>query len=318
MLGLLVFLGLLTLSGCGVVANSVGIYDNARVLNAAQVKNAASSLPNHVDIYTVNTFTGTKADFERAAVAKVGSNPNRIVIAIDTAHNYLYIARGSSVPLSGAAVSQAVGAFATNYTNGDYTRATVAALGSIKGALNASASPSFSPLALACLPLLLIGLFLLLMRARARRPAFYGYPQGYGSQQGGPYQPARQPGMPYDQDGYGPYGSPMQRGGVNPWMAGGLGAAAGGLAGYELGRMQGERRDDSGGSFGQGADNGDMGAGGSFGNGGDFGGGGSFGNGADFGGGGNDFGGSGSFGNGGDFGGGGSFGSDDFGGGGNF
>ncbi len=329
LLGLLLFLGVLTLSACGGV-NSARVYDNARVLNTAQVKHAASTLPNNVDVYTVNNFTGTQADFQRAAVAKLGGNPNRIVLAIDTTHNYVYIARGSNVPLTSSSTSQAVSSFAANYNNGDYTRATVAALNSMNGALGANRGPTFSPVLLGCLPLLIVA-FLLFM-IRARRPAAYGYRRGFGAP-GGPYQQPPQPGYPYDQgSGYGPqggygpygpqggYGPPMQRGGVNPWMAGGLGAAAGGLAGYELGRMQGEPRDDSG-NFGPGG--GDYGAGGNFGpGGGDSGSGGSFGPGGGFGG--DEPGGGGSFGPGGadyggdDYGGGGSFGGGGFGGGGSF
>jgi hypothetical protein len=82
---------------------------------------------------------------------------------------------------------------------------------------------------------------------------------------------------------------------MNPWAAGGLGAAAGGLIGYELGKEAGERE----------ADQQNQGDGGWAGASGDFGGN----NGGDFGGGGGDFGGGGS----GDFGGGG--GGGDFGGG---
>lgn len=344
LLGLLVFLGLLTLSACG-SANSVRVYDNARVLNTVQVKHAASTLPHNVDIYTVNTFSGTQADFRRAAIAKLSGNPNRIVLAIDTTHNYMYIARGSNVPLTSSNTSQAVSSFAANYHNGDYTRATVAALNSMNSALGANRGPTFSPIALGCLPLLLVAFLFFMMRAR--RPAAYGYRRGFGTPDG-PYQQPPRPGYPNDQGGYGPqgdygpygpqsgYGPPMQRGGVNPWMAGGLGAAAGGLAGYELGKMQGERRDDVGGAGGNFGPNGgdyggESGAGGSFGPGGGFdsgqsGGGGSFGpGGADYGGddygGGGSFGGSGgggSFGSGDSFGGGGSFGGDDFGSGGSF
>lgn len=311
LLGLLVLLSVLTLSACGGV-NSVGVYDNAGVLNASQVKKAASNLPNNVDIYTTNTFNGTRAEFQRAAASKLGGDPNRIVMAIDTVNHYTYIARGSNVPLSGAGIAQAVGSFASNYNNGDYTKATVAALGSMNSALSAKRGPTFSPILVCCLPLLLLSLIPVLLKIRGSR--FPGLARGFGPQRG-PYQQPPQAGYPYDQGGYGPqggygYGPPPQRGGMNPWAAGGLGAAAGGLAGYELGRHQGERDNDAAGGGG------DFGGGGNFGNSGDnFGGGGSFGNGGD------NFGGGGGFGNGGDnFGGGGSFGNggDNFGGGGDF
>jgi len=52
-------------------------------------------------------------------------------------------------------------------------------------------------------------------------------------------------GSGYDSNGY--VGRPMYspgyppQGGINPWMAGGLGALGGGFLGYELGRMAGEK-----------------------------------------------------------------------------
>lgn len=308
LLGLFVLVSLLTLSACGSV-NSVRIYDHARVLNTSQVNNAASRLPNDIDIYTTNTFQGTKSDFQRTASAKLGNDPNRIVMAIDTTHHYLYIARGSSVPLSGAGISQAVRTFASNYQSGDYTGATVAALDSMKGALHANRGSSYSPVLFCCLPLVLLSLVPVVLKLM--RPDSSNWFRGLGARRGPsqPYYPSDQEGYA-PRDGYGPYGAgpqggygsygpgpqggygPPQRGGMNPWAAGGLGAAAGGLAGYELGRRQAEHNEEekdfgSGGSFGDDAGGRDFGGGGSFGNSeeGDFGGGGSFGN--DMGGGGN-------------------------------
>src|SRR5579883_3502868 len=334
MLGLFALLFLLTLSACG-GGSAVEVYDNARVLNVSKVQNAASNLPNPVAIYTTNTFRGTQADFQRVAMQKLNGNPNLIVMAIDTGHRYLYIARGSNVPLSSAGINQAVSSFSTRFNNGDYTSASVAALQSMRTSLNESSRARassggglFSASSLFCciVPLLLIlflALFAASRRGRIGGTMFRGNP--FGQRRAPLEQPPEQ----------GPYPEGPQQGrGINPWMAGGLGAAAGGLAGYELGRRQGEgepRRDDElggGGSFGGENFGREAGGGGSFGGenfGREAGGGGSFGGnapGGDFGG--NDFGGGG-FGGGGSFGGeaggGGSFGGDDFdqgGGGGNF
>jgi hypothetical protein len=325
LLGLLTFLLLLTLSACG-NTNSVRIYDNARVLNSSKVQNAASNLSNPIAIYTTNTFQGTEANFQRTAIQKLNGNPDMIVMAIDTNSRYIYIARGSHVPLSSNNINQAVNSFAGRFNNGDYTGASVAALNSMQSSISSSSqgrsSSSFNPL-VPCLvlPLLLllgVGLFAASRRSRMRGSGLWGTRRNPQFNEGPYYGPNQGPNQ-----GYGPYnqgyGPPNQGGGMNPWAAGGLGAAAGGLAGYELGRRSGERDSDrnyddnndfgsgGGGNFGGNDPNGN-----SFGGGGNFGGDDPSGGGGNFGGG---FGGSNLFGGGGNFGGGGG---DDFGGGGNF
>lgn len=343
LLGLLAFLLLLTLSACGGSSsnNSVQIYDNASVLNSSKVQNAASHLPNPITIYTTNTFQGTQADFQRTTIQKLNGNSDMIVMAIDTNSRYLYIARGSRVPLSSTGINQAVSSFSGRFNNGDYTNASIAALDSMQKSISTSSqsksSTSISPL-VPCLVLPLLIVLGLVLFAASRRGRMGGMLAGrgpWGRSRGSQFNE----GQPYDPNqGYGPgpynqgYGPP-NRGGMNPWAAGGLGAAAGGLMGYELGRRTGEGesgRGDNGGDFGGGGGNfgggndpngGDFGGGGNFGGGNDpSGGGGNFGGGfggSNFFGGGGDFGGGdsgGSFGGGGDFGGGGG----DSGGGGNF
>src|SRR5690242_6104866 len=91
------------ISACGSGSggsNTVHIYDNANVLNQGQVQSEASTLPASIDIYTVNTFSGSKTDFDQTTRNKLGNNPNLIVMAIDTAHRHLAIVRGSNVSLS--------------------------------------------------------------------------------------------------------------------------------------------------------------------------------------------------------------------------
>lgn len=342
--GLLFFLLLLTASACG-NKNSAQVYDNAGVLDNSKVQHAASNLPNPVAIYTTNTFQGTQADFQRTAIQKLKGNPNMIVMAIDTNSHYIYIARGSQVPLSSTGINQAIGSFAGHYRAGNYTNASIAALNSMQESIKTSSQGrgggSFSPV----IPCLIIPLLLILgavffaasrrarLRSMTNRGGFWGAPRNPQANEGPYYGPNQGPNQGYDPSNQGYYGPPNQRRGMNPWAAGGLGAAAGGLAGYELGRRAGDQNPD------RNADGGDAGGGGNFGGdgenttGGDFGSGGNFGNSDDqggFGGGGNfggGFGGSNFFGSGGSFGedggdasgGGGSFGSgDDSGGGGNF
>lgn len=270
-LGVVAVLFLVLLSACG-GGNAVHVYDNAGVLDTSRVQNEASSLPKPIDIYTVSSFNGTKADFNRTTASKLGNNPDLIVMAIDTQHHYLAIVGGKNVPLSNSQYNEAVSAFRSSFGNGDYTGATVAAVDSLRNSLGAtSTAPGggiFSGFLGALLCIGLIVLAVIVVGGFVARRRFMGAPR-----MGIPYQQPYNPGYP---PGYPPnyYGPPYNQGpGINPWAAGGLGAAAGGLIGYELGKEAGERE----GQEGQGGGNFGGGGGGDFGGGGggDFGGGGS-------------------------------------------
>ena len=306
-------------------ANTVNIYDKANVLDQSRVRSAASSLSYPVDIYTVNNFSGSTSSFDQTAVGSINSS-NKIVIAIDTVHRHLAIVGGRSVSLSNNQYADARNAFANSFrSDNNYTSATVAALQSLQSAASGGAfsvpgvnGGGFSwGSTLCCVGLIAVAAFVLFGVLRRRGGGggggFFRRRPNYGPNYNQFNQPYNQGGYPPN---YGPnYPGYNQNQGMNPWAAGGLGAAAGGLVGYELGKEAGERdeRGDQGGfggdqgGFGGGA-SGDFGGGdqGGFGGGGgasgDFGGGGGGFGGGDFGGGGGgDFGGGG----GGDFGGGG-------------
>lgn len=289
------------ISACG-TTNTVHVYDNAGVLDQNRVQSEATSLPSSIDIYTVNTFTGSKTAFDQTTLSKLGSNPNLIVEAIDTVHHHLAIVRGSNVSLSSSQIQSAISAFAGNYGNGDYTGATIASIDSMRNALGTSGAGGGSGVLglLLVAILVIVGIFLLI--GFFIRRSFGGFrrsaPMGMGVSYQQPYN------QPYPLNNYPP--GYNQGPGMNPWAAGGIGAAAGGLIGYELGKEAGENQ---GNQQNQG-DGGWAGGSGDFGgnNGGDFGGGGGDfgggGGGGDFGGGSGDFGGG--SGGGGDFGGGGS------------
>ena len=87
-------ISLLLITTMSALANTVNISDQSGVLNASQVRSAASSLPYELDIYTVS-FTGTKSQFDQTAHNKVRANT--IVIAIDTSQHHLDVLYGSSV-----------------------------------------------------------------------------------------------------------------------------------------------------------------------------------------------------------------------------
>src|SRR5258708_35859431 len=98
-LSIFAFFCLGAISACGGNSSAVRVYDNAHVLNTSKVQSSANfSYP--LDIYTTNTFTGDKSSFRSTTGNKLGGDPNRIVMAIDTNHHYMYIAKGSKVSLS--------------------------------------------------------------------------------------------------------------------------------------------------------------------------------------------------------------------------
>ena len=119
------------------LANTVYIGDAAHVLDQNQVKDAASKLPDPVSIYTTSTFNGTTTQFDQQARSHI-TNPNTIVIAIDTTHRHLAIVGGSNVPLSSSQYQDAVTAFKNNFKGGDYTAATVATLNTLRQNLGAA------------------------------------------------------------------------------------------------------------------------------------------------------------------------------------
>jgi uncharacterized membrane protein YgcG len=300
-------ISLLLVTTFGVLADTVNISDKANVLNTSQVQSAAANLPYPVNIYTMNNFTGTESAFNQEAVRTLtkANNPRLIIIAIDTHNKFLAIVGGKDVSTSNSVYNDAVNAFKSNFNDGDYTGATIAALQSLQSSLGGSTgsgngtgisntAAGFSLLPLCLVGLLVIGLIvvagMLIMRSTRRRMP--PYPMGNQYQQ--PYNQGYPPNynQGYPPNYYGP-GYNQQGPGMNPWAAGGIGAAAGGLIGYELGKHEGQEQGNVGsGDFGGGA-------GGTFGGngGGDFGGGagGDFGGagGGDFGGGGGDFGGGG-------------------------
>jgi len=134
----------------------VRIYDNAHVLEASSVRTAASNIPYPFDIYTTSTFRGDRRAFDQTTISKLGGNAERIVMAIDTLHRHLYIARGKRVPLSESEISSTVSAFVAHFGSGDYTGATVAAIEKLRRSLETGETGFLSALfpALLCLSLL--------------------------------------------------------------------------------------------------------------------------------------------------------------------
>ena len=160
-LGIVAIFCIVLLSACGGAANIVHVYDNARVLDQNRVQSEASTLPSSIDIYTVNTFTGSKSAFDQTTRGKLGNNPNLIVVAIDTVHHHMAIVRGSNVSLSSSQIQSAISAFAGNYGNGDYTGATIASVDSMRNSLGTGGGSSVLVFLLVAF-LVIVGIFLLI------------------------------------------------------------------------------------------------------------------------------------------------------------
>jgi hypothetical protein len=251
----------LLLAAAPAEAAAVSVHDDSHVLDVTRVQNAAATLPDPVEIYTTTKDADDKAAFDRETQSKVTSR-TVVVIAVNTQSHHLAIRTGTRSRVTQQAAATATQAFIDSYHGSqDYTAATVAALDSIRVGIQAVAprqnttsrrttshsTTGASIGGVICL-LVVAGVviaFLARRRGRLRRPSspiggFGAMDDGFGSPGYGPppgYGPGYQPGY---QPGYGPgYGQPGRHG-VSPWVAGGVGAAAGGLLGYELAR-EGDR-----------------------------------------------------------------------------
>ena len=274
--GLLATLATVLLVATPAAAAAVNIVDDSHVLDVARVQNEAAALPDPVAIYTTTKLADDKAAFDRETQSKV-SSPTIIVIAINTQARHLAIRTGTRSRVSQNAARAATDAFTSSFrANSDYTAATIAALDSMRASIPRGGGGTSSTRTshrtgvgtylsgCGCLLLVaaVIGLVVFAVRrGRGRRAARFGGPGGYGP---GGYGPGG-----YGQSGYGSSG-------VNPWVAGGAGAVAGGVLGYELGRMEGEHEQQQRDDYNDGGYSGDFGGGGAD---------------ADFGGGGGDVGG---------------------------
>jgi hypothetical protein len=236
-------------------AAPVSIHDDSHVLDVTQIQNQAATLPDPVAVYTTTKFADDKAAFDREAQAKVTA-PTVVVIAVNTRSHHLAIRTGPKSRVTQQAAAAATQAFIDSYRGrSDYTAATVAALGSIRTAIQAGAPRQNGPVrhrtaysssgvsigGLLCLAVVVGAVIALLVRRRRRPRQASGPVAGYDAM--GSYgQPGYGPTAGYG-PGYAPgYGQPG-RSGVNPWVAGGVGAAAGGLLGYELGRNEGREEE---------------------------------------------------------------------------
>ncbi len=160
---------LLVFTSTAALANDVQIFDAAQVLNAGQVRSNAASLPYPIRIYTVPNFIGSDKDFDQVATRQI-ADTHTLVMAINTRSHYLAIVGGKQVGLSSGQYNDAISAFNTYSNTKDYTGATIAALDSLKNALNGSPLWIISLLGAVGI-LLVIGAFILVLRRRRGGPS---------------------------------------------------------------------------------------------------------------------------------------------------
>jgi hypothetical protein len=137
-LALLTVCALLLLTTVNVLASTVTINDQAGVLDAGRVQADAAQLPDPIFIYTTETFTGDQDALNTYTRAQL-PNQDTIAIGIDTVHRHLSLEAGTTVQLSNSQASDAVSAFQRTYDDndigGDYTRATINAIDTIRDTL---------------------------------------------------------------------------------------------------------------------------------------------------------------------------------------
>jgi hypothetical protein len=223
-------------------AGTLQIRDDAHVLagaDAERLRSAVASAPFDAHVAFTNDYA--EADDLSRYVGSLVDEPNVVAVGVDPRHHHVQVhfGRGSGIARTAWPAIETAG-------NGDFREGNWAAgVGAIfrtasNAVTNAPASPQQQPAAGASRVgsmlfwALVIGGGIAAFALFARRRSGYGvggpgYP-GYG---GGPY-----PGAPY---GGGPYGG--SPGGMGPVGGGIIGAGLGGLAGYELGKVEGEREE---------------------------------------------------------------------------
>jgi uncharacterized membrane protein YgcG len=271
-------------------AGTLQVRDEAHTLSAGDIQRLRSIVGGTpFDARLVVTTEYPQAQDLSRLVGSLVTEPDMVVAGLDPEHRHVQVhfGNGSHIPRGAWPAIEAAGNDA--FRHGDWAGGAAAIFRAASGAVTSApddgrstevARPSlFGPVLLLVIVAGAIGIAVHF----ARRRAMYGSygAQGYGP---GPYPPGGYP------PGY-PMGPPQ--GGMGPVGGGLIGAGLGGLAGYELGKLEGERegRDRDPGVGGGGAsapdDNFDAGGGGSSwddgGGGGGFdGGGGDSGGGSDF------------------------------------
>jgi hypothetical protein len=299
LLAALLLLGAALLAG-DARAGSLQIRDEPHVLagdDAARLRSTMADAPFDGRLVFTSSYPDSQ-DLSRY-VASLVSEPDMVVVGVDPQHHHVQVHFGTSSRIPSSAWPGIERAGNEAFRRGDWEGGAAAifreAERSVSGtgiatpdgrAAPAPSGPGFILVVVA--GIVGVGLIAAFLLRRRGAPGYPGAAPGYG-------QPPYGGGPAYG-SGYG-YGGAPPHGGMGPLGGGLIGAGLGGLAGYELGKMEGEREErDREGRWGGGDDRGDDRGGGNFDAGGggsdwdDGGGGGGFdGGGGDGGGGGSDF-----------------------------
>jgi hypothetical protein len=296
-------------------AGTLQVKDTAAVLSSAdrsQIQAAVARYPFDVRVLTSSAYAD-QAGFSRYVGAQV-NEANEVVVGFDPVHHHTQVHFGTGSHVAQSSWGGIERAGNNDFRDSRWGAGVVAVLDQASAAVTmsgaappdtSSSSGSFfgfgsliALLIVVALPIIGIMVIVAIARRLMGGPRVgYGGPGYGGPGYGGPGYGGGGPG--YGGPGYG------GGGGMGPVGGGLIGAGLGGVAGYELGKMEGERErgGDNGGGFGGGSSNDgggsfdaggggsswDGGGGGDSGGGGDFGGGGGDSGGGDSGGGGSDW-----------------------------
>jgi hypothetical protein len=134
---LLIALFLLMLTSRVALASTVTINDLANVLDVSKVNAEAEKLPNPILIYTTRSFSGSNDEF-KLLVRNLITSDDAVTMGIDVQHRYFYVAGGKNVKVTGDQWNNAYDAFKNNIGGNDFTKATLAALSSVRSTLTES------------------------------------------------------------------------------------------------------------------------------------------------------------------------------------
>jgi uncharacterized membrane protein YgcG len=220
-------------------AGTLQLRDDGHVLgaaDAAKLRSVAADVPFDSRL----VFTSDYADSQDLGrfVGSLVDESNMIVVGIDTQHRHVQVHFGRGAGIARSEWSAVETAGNAEFHSGQWADGVAAILRTAARHATATPSGSASPGGLPSpgsllMILLLVGggiaVIALVVRRFTSRPG--GVVYGYG---GPDYRGPGYPGA-YGPGAYGPSG------GIGPLGAGAIGAGLGGLAGYELGKLEGER-----------------------------------------------------------------------------